>query len=424
MNNFCNELMLISDENRDINMHVDEDIKRQRLTYSSDQIYSNIWSGKWCIKDEHKLLSELGTLTTNSSSVAAYYDTHSGFPTTVASHTHTANVSDSMLYDSITSISGTQSSLYTPAIGASIGGNTLTPLVPISMQDIKIGQSLQDQTLSPYYSAVALENTNYSSLANVDNSIHHQQSNEPQLGIDVTNTAMDLPMTILDRNEEPAITRCVNQRALNHSNSTKVMKEKNSPVSTATTNVGTIATSEVQATKILTIKNLNNENRQISTSSNFDNNNHANANHSSNSNNNTSQNSTITSLILLQPLNKTHNPPISGTSTIGRNECYINTASTTVLPTCSSVVPTTDYAYSPTYAQYGNAYGTYGYGSSTGLLNSYYYEGVQSQTTSTTALNQEIRSPLAATRANSLASAASPTGSACTKSESSDIFLV
>uniref|UniRef100_A0A1A9ZPN2 Uncharacterized protein n=1 Tax=Glossina pallidipes TaxID=7398 RepID=A0A1A9ZPN2_GLOPL len=114
-------VMLISDENRDINMHVDEDIKRQRLTYSSDQIYSNIWSGKWCIKDEHKILSELGTLTTNSSSVAAYYDTHSGFPATVSSHTHTANVSDSMLYDSITSISGTQSSLYTPAIGASIG---------------------------------------------------------------------------------------------------------------------------------------------------------------------------------------------------------------------------------------------------------------------------------------------------------------
>uniref|UniRef100_A0A1B0C0A4 Uncharacterized protein n=1 Tax=Glossina palpalis gambiensis TaxID=67801 RepID=A0A1B0C0A4_9MUSC len=144
-------VMLISDENRDINMHVDEDIKRQRLTYSSDQIYSNIWSGKWCIKDEHKILSELGTLTTNSSSVAAYYDSHSGFPAAVSSHTHTANVSDSMLYDSITSISGTQSSLYTPAIGASIGGNTLTPLVPINMQDIKIDQSLQDQTLSPYY---------------------------------------------------------------------------------------------------------------------------------------------------------------------------------------------------------------------------------------------------------------------------------
>lgn len=31
------------------------------------------------------------------------------------------------------------------------GGNTLTPLVPINMQDIKIDQSLQDQTLPPYY---------------------------------------------------------------------------------------------------------------------------------------------------------------------------------------------------------------------------------------------------------------------------------
>lgn len=47
-------------------------------------------------------------------------------------------------------------------------------------------------------------------------------------------------------------------------------------------------------------------------------------------------------------------------------------------------------------------------------------------TTTITTLNQDIRSPLAATRANSLASAASPTGSACTKSDTSasDMFLV
>lgn len=42
-----------------------------------------------------------------------------------------------------------------------------------------------------------------------------------------------------------------------------------------------------------------------------------------------------------------------------------------------------------------------------------------------TSINQDIRSPLAATRANSLASAASPTGSACTKAEpNSEMFLV
>ncbi|XP_037819795.1 protein gooseberry-neuro isoform X2 [Lucilia sericata] len=200
-------VLLIADENRDINMHAEEDVKRQRLSYSGDQIYSNIWSGKWCIKDEHKLLSELGTLTTNGGSVAAYYDSHNGFPPAVA----TGN-NDSMLYDSITTISQTQGSLYTPTIGASIA--------------------------------------------------------------------------------------------------------------------------------------------------------------------------------------------------------------------CGSVVPTSDYTYSPTYSQYGSAYGSYSYGSGGGILNSYYYEGVQNQSVNTTALSQDMRSPLAATRANSLASAASPTGSACTKSETSDIFLV
>lgn len=40
----------------------------------------------------------------------------------------------------------------------------------------------------------------------------------------------------------------------------------------------------------------------------------------------------------------------------------------------------------------------------------------QQQTQSTIFTPHEIRSPLAATRANSLASAASPTGSACLKS--------
>jgi paired box protein 2 len=65
------------------------------------------------------------------------------------------------------------------------------------------------------------------------------------------------------------------------------------------------------------------------------------------------------------------------------------------------------------------------------LDSSYYYGNEslsQSQNTTTAPLNQDIRSPLAATRANSLASAASPTGSACTKAEQQqqpqDLFLV
>ncbi|KAJ6625252.1 hypothetical protein Bhyg_17306, partial [Pseudolycoriella hygida] len=101
------------DENRDINIHPEDDLKRHRLHYTSDQIYSNLWTSKWCIKDEHKLMSDLGT-TTNGGS--AYYDTHNGFPSSTGS--------ESILYDSITTISQAQSSLYTPPIGS----GTLGPL--------------------------------------------------------------------------------------------------------------------------------------------------------------------------------------------------------------------------------------------------------------------------------------------------------
>ncbi|KQS21449.1 uncharacterized protein Dere_GG16406, isoform C [Drosophila erecta] len=201
------------DENRDANIHSEDDGKRQRMsTYSGDQLYPNIWSGKWCIKDEHKLLAELGNLSTGTGNCAAtYYEASNGFSTNpISGSGPTASGSDtSMLYDSITTISQTQSSLYTPAIGPSIG--------------------------------------------------------------------------------------------------------------------------------------------------------------------------------------------------------------------CNSVGPGSDYAYNPAYTQYGGAYGSYGYGTGSGLINSsYYYETGQTQLP----LTQDLRSPLAATRANSLASAASPgSGSACTKSESSDIFL-
>ncbi|KAJ9576570.1 hypothetical protein L9F63_025534, partial [Diploptera punctata] len=102
------------------------------------------------------------------------------------------------------------------------------------------------------------------------------------------------------------------------------------------------------------------------------------------------------------------------------------------------VVPVSDYSYSSPYTQYSTSYGTYGYGAG-GLLNSTYYYGNGVPSCST--LNQnlfqrgscaldsdggiEARSPMAATRANSGASAASPTGSACMKTDisSADLLL-
>ncbi|TGZ38106.1 Uncharacterized protein DBV15_09066, partial [Temnothorax longispinosus] len=90
-----------------------------------------------------------------------------------------------------------------------------------------------------------------------------------------------------------------------------------------------------------------------------------------------------------------------------------------------------DYAYSAAYSQYSSApYSGYGYGAATsGLLNSTYYYCNGDTTTHTSqqggggctsgapesSADVASRSPLAATRASSGASAASPTGSACTK---------
>lgn len=81
-----------------------------------------IWSGKWCIKDEHKLLSELGTLTANGSSNAAaasyHYDTHNSFSASLGASGSNAN--DSMIYESITSRAAPQNALYSPSV--QIGG--------------------------------------------------------------------------------------------------------------------------------------------------------------------------------------------------------------------------------------------------------------------------------------------------------------
>lgn len=55
-------------------------------------------------------MSELGSAG-NQNGSSGYYDTHSGFPVSSAG-------TDSILYDSITTISQAQSPLYTPTIGS------------------------------------------------------------------------------------------------------------------------------------------------------------------------------------------------------------------------------------------------------------------------------------------------------------------
>ncbi|XP_017853582.1 GATA zinc finger domain-containing protein 14 isoform X1 [Drosophila busckii] len=387
----------VHDENRDVNMHSEDEAKRHRLGYGADQTYPNIWSGKWCIKDENKLLSELGSLTAaNGSGSAAYYETPNVFPSSTISCGNvggTAGNDSSMVYDSIATISQGQSTLYTSPIGPPIGNSSLTPLVPINLQEIKFNGNMQEQALSPFYTAITIENGNYSTI-----------------------TSLDTAGTVLRENEDPR--NCKTTKVMQNNESVKNPAEK-------------FIRDENDNNKCHR-NDINKHQRTI--------NNHLNHNVpmaqlvteqiqeqeqlSENGNGNTS------SLILLQS-NVNANP-----STVDERLNVDAIASTsgsiystpTMLPSfshysaaCGSVVPTTDYAYTPAYTQYGSAYGSYSYGTSSGLINSsYYYDGGQSAAS----LNQDLRSPLAATRANSLASAASPTGSACTKSETSDIFLV
>lgn len=146
---------------------MEEDIKRQRIQYNGDQIYPNVsfnnlnikkplknnskipqlWSSKWCgVKEEPKQqqlgISSVISMSTpphnnnnnppNNSNPASnnnnnpsannnnssYYDTHNVFPSSVNNN----NNQDAILsYDSITTISQAQNTLYAPSIGTAIG---------------------------------------------------------------------------------------------------------------------------------------------------------------------------------------------------------------------------------------------------------------------------------------------------------------
>uniref|UniRef100_A0A0K8T060 Paired domain-containing protein n=1 Tax=Lygus hesperus TaxID=30085 RepID=A0A0K8T060_LYGHE len=136
------DLDINPDENRDLNGHSDDEIKRQRTQYNGDQLYPNLWSGKWNMKEDHKLFSDLGG--TGGSGGSPYYDSPSGFPVT--------STTSADIYDTINTMSQAQSThLYNPPIGTSLVGG-VNPLTPISMQEIhKLGTTtvLDPGSLSP-----------------------------------------------------------------------------------------------------------------------------------------------------------------------------------------------------------------------------------------------------------------------------------
>ncbi|BES87698.1 PAX [Nesidiocoris tenuis] len=138
------DLDINPDENRDLNGHSDDDIKRQRTQYNGDQIYPNLWSGKWTMKEDHKLFSDLGGSGGPGSGGSPYYDSPSAFPAT--------STTGADIYDTISTMSQAQSAhIYNPPIGTSLVGG-VNPLTPISMQEIhKLGTTtvLDPGSLSP-----------------------------------------------------------------------------------------------------------------------------------------------------------------------------------------------------------------------------------------------------------------------------------
>ncbi|XP_046649611.1 neurogenic protein mastermind-like isoform X3 [Daphnia pulicaria] len=177
------------DDIRELNGHAnqDDEIKRQRLHYGSDQLYS-MWPTKWgsSLKDD-KLLPDIGSVTGVVSSPTGGNNVSGSpysLPSFVSDHQQqqqhqqqhggvgqqqTGNVTGSgqnqngagnnggpgnnpnafngavtssssgdPLYDTISTMTQAQStSIYTPPLGTSLGSGSLTPLTPISMQDIK-----------------------------------------------------------------------------------------------------------------------------------------------------------------------------------------------------------------------------------------------------------------------------------------------
>ncbi|XP_059471062.1 paired box protein Pax-5 isoform X3 [Neocloeon triangulifer] len=127
--------IVISDENRDLNGHTEDDIKRNRTQYNGDPLYANIWSSK--LLD----LGNAGAAGNGGSpySVQSFVSDNQAFPTTTSAD----------LYDSLSQ----NTPSYSTPLAASLGSGNLTPLVPITMQEMKptvTSSGVLDSSISPY----------------------------------------------------------------------------------------------------------------------------------------------------------------------------------------------------------------------------------------------------------------------------------
>nr|XP_027216755.1 paired box protein Pax-2-A-like isoform X4 [Penaeus vannamei] len=150
-----------TDEPRDMIGHPDDDPKRQRTQYNTDPLYTNmLWSKQaWpTLKTEDAtktLLPDLGGGVTGGaaspySSVQSFVDHPASYPSVSA-----ASASTDALYETMAMTQSNTNQVYSPPLATSLGSaGGLTPLTPITMQDVKpvlAAPSVLDTTASQFH---------------------------------------------------------------------------------------------------------------------------------------------------------------------------------------------------------------------------------------------------------------------------------
>ncbi|XP_050732040.1 paired box protein Pax-5-like isoform X13 [Eriocheir sinensis] len=153
-----------SDEHRDMNGHHEDDLKRQRTQYNTDPLYTNmLWPKQWpSLKTEDAaktLLPDLGGSVPSGaaspySSVQSFVDHPTSYPSVSA-----ASISTDALYETMSMTQSNSNHVYSPPLATSLGSaGGLTPLTPITMQDVKpvlAASSVLDTTASQYHQGTA-----------------------------------------------------------------------------------------------------------------------------------------------------------------------------------------------------------------------------------------------------------------------------
>ncbi|CAB3384628.1 Hypothetical predicted protein [Cloeon dipterum] len=133
------EPIVISDENRDLNGHTEDDIKRNRTQYNGDPLYANIWSSK--LLD----LGNTGAAGGNSGSpysVQSFVSDNQAFPTTTSGD----------LYESLTQSTPSYSTPLAASLdGGATGGyhNTSSPLMAGAGGHVSPGVPIPTSNTSP-----------------------------------------------------------------------------------------------------------------------------------------------------------------------------------------------------------------------------------------------------------------------------------